>query len=127
MELNLQLIGFEHSCVNGVLVLRPYSGRNHTPNLEPDLFEIRNALFSMESPRVVFDLNDIDLFGSDFIGILVGISQTIDEQDGDLVLCNVNDYTRSVFSCLHLFELNPFYNCLEDAVSQFQPVVNSVA
>ena len=127
MSQTLQLVAFEHFTVNDVLVLRPQSGQSHIANPDSDLLEIRESLMEVERPKVVFDLNDIDLFGSDFIGILVSIGRIIDEVDGDLVLCNVNEYTRSVFSCLHLFELNAFYNCLEDAIVQFQPVVSQTA
>lgn len=122
MSNELQLFAFNSQLSDGVLVLQPRHMANPVAHLEPDLMAIRSYLEPADTCNVVFDLDDIDLFGSEFVGILVSISQTVDEIGGEFVFCHVNDYSRSVFSCLHLFETRPFYNRLEDAVEQFQSV-----
>lgn len=63
-----------------------------SPDLEEELEDKLDGI-----KRLVFDLGGLEYISSAGLRVLVGSAQVMDEQEGDMVICNLSVPVRDVF------------------------------
>ncbi|MEO2015680.1 MAG: STAS domain-containing protein [Fuerstiella sp.] len=71
-----------------------------------DYNEICRSLSVAESPRLIIDLTETSFFGSLFIGMILKLSVTVGNQDGQFALCGLSDQLNELMKKLMLLERN---------------------
>ncbi len=86
------------ACFTGEISSHGYS------EFRNDYNEICRRLNDANSKRLVIDLTETDYFGSLFIGMIVKLSVTIRNQQGQLALCGLSDQLQELMKKLLLLE-----------------------
>jgi anti-sigma B factor antagonist len=99
--------------VRGVLVVRFAK-----PSLdEQEGEQLADLVREQGARKVLLDLDGADYISGLFVAKLVGLHRQIRAAGGRLVLCNLGKQVAEIFSLLHLHQVFPIYNSLQQAMS----------
>lgn len=71
----------------------------------------------LSSPLVVFDLSEVDFFGSVFLSLLLRTWKTVYQKGGTMVLCGVSDQARELLKLTALDTLWAIYDSRDEAMA----------
>ena len=80
--------------------------------------EIENVLAGNE--RVVFDLGQLQFVDSSGCGAILSCLRLVNEQGGDVKLCNVTKPVRALFELIRMHRIFDIMNTREEAVNAFR-------
>ena len=113
--------GVQVSTTNGVSVItldERYKSINETeiPALQTTVLE---AVDSADPPHVVFDLKNVEFFGSSFIEILFRMWNRLNQKsNGRFAICGLTEYCLEVIQVTNLDKLWQLCDTVEQAVDQ---------
>ena len=67
--------------------------------------DIHNHLKAFDAPRVVLDLDGIELLSSSALGVFISLNSLVEHQGGNLCLANVSDVGRHILKMTKLESL----------------------
>ena len=104
-------------CVNGVFVVEPGPDFSHIyePALE-HLAVLKLLSKSVAPPRIVFDMQHVDLIGSALIGFLVSVSRTLTKRNGTFALANANKFCQTAINLAQLSTMLPNHDSVQSAI-----------
>ena len=70
----------------------------------------------VDAPRVVIDLQNVQLLSSSALGMLIALKKVIDRQGGRICIANVHDDLMKVFKITKLHKLMKIHDSTDDAV-----------
>ena len=73
-----------------------------------------------ETPLVIFDLSEVDFFGSVFLSLLLRIWKSVSQRGGTMVLCGVSQRARELLKLTNLDVLWAIYDNREEAMEVLQ-------
>lgn len=79
--------------------------------------EALDAVVGAEPPLVVFDLTQVEFFGSSFIETLFRVWNRLQQRSGRFALCGLRPYCLEVLQITHLDKLWPIVDTRGDAVA----------
>jgi anti-anti-sigma factor len=82
--------------------------------------DFRNEVLSIIDngvPKVIIDLNDVNVMNSSGLGVLMLVRDRIDKQKGRLVLCGLQPIMSEIFYRMHL---DTFFTIAGDQDEAFQ-------
>jgi anti-sigma B factor antagonist len=74
-----------------------------------------------DSRKVVLDLSPVQFVDSRACGAILSCLKQLTENQGDLKLCNVSKFVRTVFELIRLHRICEIFQTREQAVRAFQP------
>ena len=80
---------------------------------------IRGFLMKPEIHNLIIDLQEMDYFGSEFIGALVSILRECRTRRGKGCFCSAKPQMLQVLQNMSLFRLWPHYQTREEAIAHF--------
>ena len=103
----------------GVLVVRP---PEDVESLQWDLVEsaadlVLDPIRAQAVPLVLFDLSEIDFFGSVFLSLLLRCWKIVATRSGTMALCGASDGARELLRLTALDTLWPIYDTLDEAIA----------
>jgi anti-anti-sigma factor len=81
---------------------------------------ILKPLRRQENPLIVFDLSEVDNFGSMFLALLIRCWKLAMSQGGTMALAGVNDRTRELLRITALDMVWPIYQSRREAIEALQ-------
>jgi anti-anti-sigma factor len=81
---------------------------------------ILNPLLRQENPLIVFDLSQVDYFGSMFLALLIRCWKLALSQGGSMALSGVRPRTRELLKVTSLDIVWPIYETKNEAVEAFE-------
>jgi len=69
----------------------------------------------------ILDLSEVETIDSAGFGALLLAYRQLKDSGTPVVLCNVNEYIKSLMSMTQIDELYDFYDNLQDALSEYDP------
>jgi anti-anti-sigma factor len=79
--------------------------------------ELQSHIGTLESPRIVLDLGDVDHLSSAALGMLVDVNTAATARGGRLCLANLSDEARELFKLVRLGRLLPIHDTTDAAVA----------
>jgi anti-sigma B factor antagonist len=70
----------------------------------------------LDEPLVIFDLSEVEFFGSVFLSLLLRTWKTVYQKGGAMVLCGVSDQARELLKLTALDTLWAIYDSREEAM-----------
>ncbi len=70
---------------------------------------ILNCLRDQDSPLILFDLSEVNFFGSNFLAVLLKSWKQANAVGGSMALCGVSDHARELLRVTSLDMLFPMY------------------
>ena len=94
-------------------------------NLQWELIEEASDLVlapvsRLESPLVVFDLSEVEFFGSVFLSLLLRTWKSVYQNGGTMVLCGVSDQARELLKLTALDTLWAIYENRDEAMEALE-------
>lgn len=84
-----------------------------------DLFrEKLKELAKSEKNKVILNFKEVSYFNSTALGVLLSANALFDRNNGKLLICNVNDYMKNIFSITKLTFIFTLYSSIEEAAKQ---------
>ena len=77
---------------------------------------VMGPIKSQESPMVVFDLSEVNYFGSVFLALLLRCHTAVKNRGGELVLCGASKMARELMRITNLDTLWALYDTREEAL-----------
>lgn len=77
---------------------------------------LRHRLRSPELKNLVFDLGQLNYFGSELIGVLVSLARDVTNAGGKAALCNASEKMQEVLRHMSLHKLWPYYATRDEAL-----------
>lgn len=74
-----------------------------------------------ELDAFIIDLSDVESIDSAGFGAFLLAYRQLKESGTPVVLCNVNDYIKSLMSMTQIDELFDYYDNLQDALAEYDP------
>lgn len=81
---------------------------------------ILKPLTRLESPLVIFDLSQVDNFGSMFLALLIRCWKLVQSQGGSMSLSGVTPRTKELLHVTSLDIVLPIYDTRQEAMEAFQ-------
>jgi anti-sigma B factor antagonist len=81
---------------------------------------ILKPLRRQENPSIVFDLSQVDFFGSMFLALLIRCWKLALAQGGTMAISGVNDNTRELLRVTSLDMVWPMYGSKREAIEALQ-------
>ena len=100
-----------------VAVVTPHVEQFDAANSDDFKREIAPVL--QENRKVVLDLNRVQFVDSRGCGAILSCLKTLTESGGDLRLCQINKFVRSVFELIRLHRICEICDTREQAVAAF--------
>jgi anti-anti-sigma factor len=85
----------------------------HVEQLGEDIHE---HLKNFDAPRVVLDLNSVELLSSSALGVLISLNSLIEHAGGQLCLANLSDGLLSILKMTKLIGLIKIHESTAEAV-----------
>ena len=85
--------------------------------IEPAAAIIFGPLRSQSVPMVIFDLSQVNYFGSVFLALLLRCHKLVKSRGGELVLCGPSEMARELLRVTSLDTLWAIYDSREEALS----------
>jgi anti-anti-sigma factor len=85
--------------------------------IEPAAAIIFEPLNSQSVPMVIFDLSQVNYFGSVFLALLLRCHKLVKSRGGELVLCGPSEMARELLRVTSLDTLWAIYDSREEALS----------
>ena len=82
--------------------------------------EIRRSLGQPDIRHLVIDLEALDYFGSEVIGVFITMAREATNRGGNAALCNASEKMQEVLNNMKLFTLWPHFNSRADALKNVQ-------
>jgi anti-anti-sigma factor len=81
----------------GILVLTVTDPEIHSEGVTEDLrLELLKAIADLENPRVVLDLQSVELISTTFLRALLSFRRHVRDKGGQLLLCNLSSQVAEV-------------------------------
>ncbi len=77
---------------------------------------ILNCLRDQDSPLILFDLSDVQYFGSVFLAVLLRCWKTTTSRGGSMALAGVSDHARELLRVTSLDMIFPMYPTRREAM-----------
>ncbi|MDA1013383.1 MAG: STAS domain-containing protein [Planctomycetota bacterium] len=111
-----------------ILILMPHGDfmKIRESQFRNEYNEIYRILTTTDVKHMLVDFQEIEYFGSTFIGILIRLAQRVKKSGGKSVLCNLNERMQDVLKNLMLLEnvkVDFFCGCFDsrdEAISQIR-------
>lgn len=84
--------------------------------IDPAATIILGPLNSQAVPMVIFDLSQLNFFGSVFLALLLRCHKLVKSRGGELVLCSPSEMARDLLQITRLDTLWAIYDSREDAL-----------
>lgn len=102
----------------GILVIQP---PKDVESLQWDLVEsaadlVLNPIKEQDVPLVVFNLSDVDFFGSVFLSLMLRCWKVVATRSGTMVLCGASTAARELLRLTALDTLWPIYDTVDEAI-----------
>jgi anti-anti-sigma factor len=81
---------------------------------------IRRSLGQPDIRHLVIDLESLDYFGSEVIGVFITMAREATNRGGNAALCNASEKMQEVLDNMKLFKLWPHFNSRADALQDVQ-------
>lgn len=88
-------------------------------NAEGFKAELNSLLQKKESNRLALDLSHIDFIDSSGFSCFISAMKTVNDNDGSLKICNINEEVLRIFKMLHLDQIFDVYASREDCLKAF--------
>ena len=88
---------------------------NTSPRFEGKLFQ---AILE-GSKNMVVDFKDIDYISSAGLRVILKAFKALDREDGQIMLCSMQDYVRQLFKVTGIDDFVPIVATLDDALQAF--------
>ena len=95
--------------------LRGRLDSNTSQRLEEKLFQA----ISDGSKRMIVDFKDIDYISSAGLRVILKATKAIKREDGQIMLCSMQDYVREVFEIAGFDSFLPIVATMDDALNAF--------
>ena len=86
-----------------------------------DIIALENSILPViegkEAIKVILDFSNVQFLSSSVLGLLIRISKKIYEQNGQLMLCDINPKILSIFKITRLNEVFDIRDNLREAIS----------
>jgi len=89
-------------------------------DLHREANSVRDLLMSPEVNHLVLNLQNMQYFGSEFIGSLVSMAREVKNRQGQAVICEANPQMLEVLQNMSLFKLWPYYPSESEALAALQ-------
>lgn len=86
-------------------------------DLQLEVNAIRAHLAQGKAKHLVIDLNEMDYFGSEFIGALVSMAREVRNRRGKAFMCDATPQMLEVLKGMSLFKLWPYYETRPEALA----------
>lgn len=118
---------FHARCVGSTLIVSPSGsvGSLQGAAIRADLDRLLEQIDSHSIRNVIFDLEQVEYFGSVMLTAMHAIWKRVRQQDGKVVLCRVSEVGRDVLGVARFDSLWPIYDSPIDAVQAVSPTVES--
>lgn len=84
-----------------------------------DLFrEKLKELAKSEKNKVILNLKEVSYLNSTALGVLLSANALFERNNGKLLICNVNEYMKNIFSVTKLTFIFTLYSSIEEAKKQ---------
>ena len=81
--------------------------------------QIRQLIDAASQPRLVLDFAHLRNIGSNFLGMVMGISMQATRKEGQVRVCNMTPEIRDLFNLTRLDKIVPVHASVDDAVASF--------
>lgn len=68
--------------------------------------------------KVILNLKEVSYLNSTALGVLLSANALFEKNNGKLLICNVNEYLRNIFSITKLTFIFTLYSSIEDAAKK---------
>lgn len=85
-------------------------------DLQLEVNAIRSHLSQGKANNLIIDLNEMDYFGSEFIGALVSMAREVRNRRGKAFMCDATPQMLEVLKGMSLFKLWPYYESQNEAL-----------
>ncbi len=86
-----------------------------------DIDLLRNKLKQLakeEKNKVILNLKEVSYLNSTALGVLLSANALFERNGGKLLICNVNDYLKNIFSITKLTFIFTLYSSIEEAAKK---------
>ncbi len=82
--------------------------------------EIQRIVGGLEHARVVLDFQKVSRLSSATLGMLIGLSKDIEQNDGQLRLANLQDKLLDIFKMTRLHKVMKIHKSTREAIDSFE-------
>ncbi len=86
------------------------------------LFEIIKSVINTEHKKAILDFSEVTYFSSIVIGKLIRANREFVENDGHIVVCNLNQTLKEIFRITKVATIIKITDTTEDAIARIQPL-----
>lgn len=86
-------------------------------NADKTFTSINEEIWDFWDKKVVFNFAWLKYLNSKSIGYIADIFSNLEDNEGDMVICNCDDWVKDILDLVWITELVKTFDSLEDAVS----------
>lgn len=120
MDFEGQLI-FEVDHRDGFVVLTPLVKELTFRNSKNFLSQAKSNLGEPNSIKAILSLENVEIIDSMSLGTLVAVLKHVKKHGGDLIITNISEPIRILFSLLNFNSVFQCYASVDEAVSKYKP------
>lgn len=114
---------FQTTRVDNILVVCPQGDPSafRYNDLHREANSVRDLLMGPDIQHLVLNLQNMQYFGSEFIGSMVSMAREVKNRQGRAVICEANPQMLEVLENMSLFKLWPYFSTQQEALAELQP------
>lgn len=117
---------FQIRQIDNMLVVTPKGdpGSFRYNDLHREANSVRDLLMNPQIVGLVINLQNMEYFGSEFIGSLVSMAREVKNRNGRAAICQANPQMVEVLQNMSLFKLWPYHPTEEEALAALRQFVS---
>ncbi|MGE0378645.1 MAG: STAS domain-containing protein [Planctomycetaceae bacterium] len=113
---------FQTKRIDNILVVTPQGDPStfRYNDLHREANSVRDLLMNPQIANLAINLQNMQYFGSEFIGSLVSMAREVKNRQGRAAICEANPQMVEVLQNMSLFKLWPYYATEQEALAALQ-------
>lgn len=101
----------------GEVTVFEFHGELDETNADNTFTSIKTEIGDFEDKKIIFDMSGLKYLNSKSIGYIADIYWDLEENDGDMAICNCDENVKDVLELVWIPKIIPTFDELDEALS----------